>query len=121
MYELDRNYSTHSATAKLMIMFGIIIFFVGFVIHLFMGLDWATISNYLPVWPIAITFVIMVSIPLVIVFLVWPLTKMASARSYSEPTRLGAICPVCGRPVPIDAVYCPYCGERISPSEDRSY
>ncbi|MHA1770297.1 MAG: hypothetical protein ACTSYL_02080 [Candidatus Thorarchaeota archaeon] len=121
MNERDYNYSKYSATARLMIMLGVILFFIGFVFQLTMGLSWDLGLGYLPVNFIVIIIIITFALPLIITFFVRPLSKMTGVRSFPEMARPSGTCPVCGRPVPFDAVYCPYCGERISPSEDRSY
>ncbi len=33
--------------------------------------------------------------------------------SYTEPATTGRVCPNCGRPIPMDAQVCPYCGKNF--------
>ena len=36
-------------------------------------------------------------------------------NSYNPNINFIRRCPHCGRPIPIDAIYCPYCGKDFSP------
>jgi len=57
------------------------------------------------------------AILIILILCCWPAAIVYFFMKYEElqqNTSPGRVCPACGRPIPMDAQVCPYCGKNFS-------